>query len=117
MAGRGDRTGDLRRLELVREEPGRHVAPRLERVDDAEPEVDAHERYSCEQAISDRAAGPRPRLLDAPRRGNRAHSVTAPKTTAGSMSMSRRTNRHDTSARLHASITRSRRPRSASGIV
>ena len=49
---------------------------------------------------------PRPRLFDAPRSCDGAHSAVAPRTTAGSRSIWRRTNRHGTSARCTPRSTR-----------
>ena len=47
VSGRRDRARELCQLELVGEQPRRHALPRLDEVDDAEPDVDARERHAA----------------------------------------------------------------------
>src|SRR5439155_2682540 len=95
------------------EEPRRAVPPALPRINDAQPEEDREQRKRGEEAIRE---GPVVLRRARPRR-HEAHSDAAPRTTRGSRSVSRRTNRQGTSALAQPSTTRSRRSRGASGIV
>ncbi len=106
-----DRPRELRHLELVAVQPDRDVPGGLPAVEHAEPEVDREDRHGREQPVD-----PRPRDC----RGAcacDAHSAADPRTTTGSRSRSRRTNRHVTPAAAQAATTASSRSRPASGIV
>src|SRR5947208_5437663 len=113
MAGLRDRAGELRQLELVTEQPRRAVAPCLPRVDDAEPEKHREERKRGEEPVGERPVA----VCRAGARRDQAHSLAAPRTTRGSRSVSRRTNRQGTSACAQLPTTTSSRSRPAFGIV
>src|SRR5258708_1184303 len=88
---------------LYRNSEGQGTLPRLDDVKGRQPGVDARKGNGGEQPVCPpalRSAG----ACDggASCRGRR-HSVTAPRTTPGSRSISRRTNRHGTAARRQAS--------------
>src|SRR5438128_999160 len=105
-----DRALDVRVLELVAEQPRRDVAPGLPGVQEDEPDERGRERHRRDDAVVPPARGDR-------RRCRRAHSATAPRTTLGSRSVSRRTNRQVTPASVHAPTIKSRSSREACGIV
>ena len=93
VAGGRDRARELRRLELVREEPRRPVQPGLDAVDEAEPGEDGEDGKRRAPPLEPRPCGRGDR--------DRRHSAVAPRTTRGSRSVWRRTNRHDTPACAH----------------
>ena len=108
VAGGRDRARDLRPLELV-------GGDRRRPPDRCLPE----EQRRGAQARRSRTGGPRGsgRETTACAGAGAAHSASAPSTTRGSRSISRRTNRHSTPAAAQASMIASSRSRSASGIV